>query len=232
MINENDITLENAEELFLLEPFGISNPVPVFTMKDACILEAIAIGSNRHTKLELKKGNKSITALYFSKNPAELNLFAGDTVDLVFNLDVNEYMNNKTVQLTLRDVVPGEETRRIREKKRAVYAEIKSGRVIKPEENIVPSREDFVNVYYAIQRELRQGNDNISVYMLERVLGNMSYEKIRFIVDILKETNVFLIEEKDGVEDEYVFKMSLLKTKINLEKSSILKWLKSRVEKV
>ncbi len=230
-IDENDVALENAEELFLLEPFGISNPVPVFTMRDVYISEAIAIGSNRHTKLLLKKGNKSITALYFSKNPAELNLFAGDTADLVFNLDVNEYMNNKSVQLTLRDVMPGEKTRLLREKKRSDYAEIKAGREISPEENIVPSRDDFVNVYYAIQRELRQGNDNISVYMLERLLNNMSYEKIRFIVDILKETKVFLIEEKDGVEDEYVFKMSLLKTKINLEKSSILKWLKSQVVK-
>lgn len=230
-ISEDDITLENAEELFLLEPFGISNPVPVFTLNDVYIADAAAIGSNRHTKLVVKKGNKTVTALYFGKNPAELNLYSGDSADLVFNLDVNEYMNNKNVQLTLRDVRPGEKTRKLRDEKRQAYSDVKSGKLITVEDKIVPSREDFVNVYYAIQRELRQGNENISVNMLERALHDMNYVKIRFIVDILKETNVFRIEEKDGVEDEYVIKMSLLKTKINLEKSSILKWLKSRVAK-
>ena len=59
----------------------------------------------------------------------------------------------------------------------------------------------------------------------------MDYVKIRFIMDILKETNVFRIEEKDGAPDEYSVKAGALKTKINLDKSTILKWLKSRVEK-
>ena len=230
-ITENDVTLDNAEELFMLEPFGISNPVPVFALKDAVISDAMAIGSNRHTKFALKKGSKTLTALYFGKNPAEIDLFSGDTADMVFNLDVNEYMNNKNVQLTLRDIRAGEKTRLEREAKRKAYDEIKAGRMISASERVVPVREDFVDVYYAIQRELRQGNENISVFMLERLTRNMGYTKIRFIVDILKETNVFRIEEKDGVEDEYVIKASSLSTKINLEKSSILKWLKTRVER-
>jgi len=230
-VEDRDITLENAEELFLLEPFGISNPVPVFAMKDACIIDAMAIGSNRHTKYILKKGNKTVTALYFGKNPMDINLYTGDTADVVFNLDVNEYMNNKSVQLTLRDILPGEKTRNIRDEKRKAFNEIKEGRLISPNESVVPSREDFVNVYYAIQRELRQGNESISVILLENLLNNMSYVKIRFIVDILKETAVFNIECKDEVEDEYIIKTNSINGKINLEKSSILKWLKSRVEK-
>ena len=230
-INEEDITLENAEELFLLEPFGISNPVPVFMVRDAYVMEAMPIGSNRHTRYTVKKGQKTVNALYFGKNPAELDLFSGDTVDVVFNLDVNEYMKNKNVQLTVRDIRAGEKTRNIRAEKRAKYDEIKNGRMILQNEGIVPSREDFVNVYYAIQRELRQGNENISVYSLERQLNGMSYVKVRFIIDILKETNVFRIEEKDGEADAYTVKMSGLKNKINLEKSSILRGLKSRVAK-
>lgn len=230
-VDEKDITLANAEELFLLEPFGVSNPIPVFAMMDVCVSDVQAIGSNRHTKFIFKKGDTVITALCFGKNPAELNFFAGDYVDVVFNLDVNEFMNNKSVQLTIRDVRPAERTMALINNKRAAYNEIKNGRMIKAGEKIVPSRDDFVNVYYAIQRELRQGNENVSVSMLERSIRNMGYVKIRFIIDILKETDVFNIETKDGIEDEYVIKLSALKNKINLEKSSILKWLKSRVEK-
>lgn len=229
-VEENDITLENAEELGLLEPYGISNPVPVFSLNDAYISESIAIGSNRHTKLILKKGSKTFTALCFGRNPAEINLFAGDTADIVFNMDINEYMNSTNVQLTLRDIRAGEKTRKLRMAKQKAYDEIKAGRPIASDEKIVPTREDFVNVYYAIQREIRQGNENISVVMLERTLRGMDYVKIRFIVDILKETNVFRIETRNFAEDEYTVKSALTAGKINLEKSSILKWLRSRVE--
>ena len=228
-IEQEDISLENAEELFMLEPFGISNPVPIFALKDAVITDAMAIGSNRHSKFTFKKGNKTVSALCFGKNPSELNLFVGDTVDAVFNLDVNEYMGNRNVQLTLRDVVPGEKTMSIRLKKREEYNEIKEEkRMIDANERIVPTRDDFVNVYYTVQRELRQGNENISIALLEKSVRGMGYIKIRFIIDILKETNVFVIECKDGVEDEYVIKPSAIVNKINLEKSTILRWLKSR----
>lgn len=228
-IEEGDISLENAEELFLLEPFGISNPVPIFALKDAVITDAMSIGSNRHSKFTFKKGNKTVSALCFGKNPSELNLFVGDTVDAVFNLDVNEYMGNRNVQLTLRDVVPGEKTKALRLKKMAEYNEIREEkRMIEADERIVPTRDDFINVYYTIQRELRQGNENISIALLEKAVRGMGYVKIRFIMDILKETNVFIIECKDGVEDEYIIKPSTIVNKINLEKSTILKWLKSR----
>lgn len=230
-LDKDDVTIENAEELFLLEPFGVSNPTPVFAMRDCVISDAIPIGSNRHTKYVLKKDGKTITALCFGKNPTELDLFAGDTVDVVFNLDVNEYMNNKNVQLTLRDIRAGRKTMEEREAKRAEYWEIKNGKRFSRDEQVVPSREDFISIYYAIQREIRQGNETVSVILLERTLKNMSYVKIRFIVDILKETNVFKIEVKDGEEDVYLFKMNSFKSKINLEKSSILSWLKSRQEK-
>jgi len=230
-ISKDDVTIENAEELFLLEPFGVSNPTPVFAMRDCTVADAIPIGSNRHTKYILKKDGKSITALCFGKNPTELDLYSGDSVDVVFNLDVNEYMNNKSVQFTLRDVRAGSRTMAERDAKRAAYWEIKNGRRFSRDEQIVPSREDFISVYYAIQREIRQGNETISVVLLERTLKDMGYVKIRFIVDILKETNVFKIETKDGEEDVYLFKMNSFKSKINLEKSSILGWLKSRQEK-
>ena len=229
-VEEKDITLENAEEIFLLEPFGISNPVPVFALTDVYISDVMAIGSNCHTKFIMKKGNNTFTCLYFGRNPSDINLFADETADIVFNLDVNEYMNNKTVQLTLRDIRPGEKTRKIVEEKRNAYMEIKNGRPISQNERIVPTRDDFINVYYAIQREIRQGNENISVKTLERAVRGMGYVKIRFIIDILKETDVFAIECKNGIEDEYTFKTNSIKNKINLEKSSILKWLKSRVE--
>ncbi len=230
-LEESDVTIENAEELYLLEPYGISNPTPVFAMKDCKVVEAIPIGSNRHTKYILKKDTKTITALCFGKNPTELDLFSGDTVDVVFNLDVNEYMNSKNVQLTLRDIRAGSETNSLRESKREAYREIKDGKKFSREDKILPTREDFISVYYAIQREIRQGNETISVSLLERNLKDMGYVKIRFIVDILKETNVFKIELKDGEEDVYVFKTNSFKNKINLEKSSILAWLKSRQEK-
>lgn len=230
-VNANDISLEAANELYLLEPYGISNPVPVFALKNATVQEVISIGSNRHTKFILQKDGKSFQALCFGKNPAELDLYPGDKVDVAFNMDINEYMNTKNVQLTLRDVCQGRETREKREKKREAYRAVKSDLKSPVDAGIVPGREDFVNVYYTIQREIRQGNETISVNLLENSLADMDYTKIRLIIDILKETNVFSITQQEDSEDSFVFKTNSFKSKINLEKSSILKNLRSRAVK-
>ncbi len=229
-IEMRDVTLKNAEELSLLEPFGVANPMPVFTMNDAVIVDVIPIGSNKHTKYILKKDGKIATAVCFGRSYSENDLYEGDTADIVFNLETNEYLGQKSAQLTIRDIRPGRETLEKRSRGAEDYRSVKAGRKIGKKENVIPSREDFVNVYYAIQREMRQGNNTITVGLIERNQRGLGYTKIRFIIDILRETNVFRIvpdEEKDGV---YKITANPIHEKINLEKSSILKRLRSLQE--
>ena len=55
-------------------------------------------------KLSLGTKHHSVTAMCFRTTVSDLNIFPGDFVDVLFNLDVNEFQNNQTVQLIVKDI--------------------------------------------------------------------------------------------------------------------------------
>lgn len=229
-LQTNDLNLAFAEELYLLEPYGISNPVPVFALKNAEIVDSMLIGNGRHTKYTVKKDGQTLTALFFGKSLSELDFYSGDDVDIIFNIDINEYQNTKTVQMIVRDMDYSDSLKKKIENERALYNDIKNGRKIKPEEDYFPARDDFVRIYLHIQQEVRQGNNTISIHSIMHKIKTMPYIKIRFVIDILHETNVLGVERAEFEEDKYIFKLYSFKNKINIEKSNIYKLLKSKVE--
>ena len=234
-LESSEITLDLANQLYWLEPYGISNPVPVFVMKDTKIIDIVPIGNNRHTKLNLMKDSKYFTAVYFGTIADELDFVAGDCVDVVFNLDINDFQNNQTVQLIIKDINHNEAYHKSLAEQKQLYDEIKSGRKITKDENIIPTRDDFVAVYQYLKQKIRKEQDIISVHDIESNIGgknNECYIKIKFIIDILYETNIIGVEKRNSDDkDIYKFKLNYVKNKINLDKSSIYKKLKSKQEK-
>ncbi len=231
-LQTKDLNLEFAEELYLLEPYGIANPMPTFVLRNAEIVDCMPIGNGRHTKYTVKKDGQSLTALFFGKPITELDYYPGDDVDIVFTIDINEYQNNKNVQMIVKDIDYAASLKQRIEADRALYNEIKEGRKIRADEDIVPTRDDFVKIYIYIQQEVRQGNDTISIHSLMHRIKNMPYVKIRFVIDILRETNILGVEKAEFEEDKYIFKLYSFKNKINLDKSNIYRTLKSKVERI
>ncbi len=113
------IDIKLAEELELLEPFGKGNPKPVFAEKNIKIDRASVIGTNKNVlRLSLSQGRNRLTGVYFGdiesfRNRVEERygeleanrLFSGDknkvSLDLAFNVDINDYMGNRNVQLII-----------------------------------------------------------------------------------------------------------------------------------
>lgn len=225
-----ELTVLNAEELSLLEPFGSGNPEPLLILEGAKIAEAKQIGGGKHTKLILEKDGIRCEGVYFGLNLLQTNFYAGDEVDAVFNLSVNDYMNIKTAQLILRDMRLTGVSAAYLEQGRRLYEAIKEGRKVAKAEEIIPNREDFAAVYKYIKNEVRRSNDIIGVKGIERRLCGMNYVKIRYIIEIFREMNLIGIENYGIEPDIYKFKLKVMQTKVNLEKSSIYKRLKSRKE--
>ncbi|MBP1743562.1 MAG: single-stranded-DNA-specific exonuclease RecJ [Firmicutes bacterium] len=119
-------TMDLAEEIACLEPFGTGNPKPVFADRGVRIHSAKIIGANKNVlKLSLKtaRGN-TLSGVCFGNVEgfakiiedklgegaaarlqerglagAELNL----ELDLAFNVDINEYMGSRSVQLNVKN---------------------------------------------------------------------------------------------------------------------------------
>ncbi|MDP2812565.1 MAG: DHHA1 domain-containing protein, partial [bacterium] len=102
-IDFEDIAWDLVDLLDKFSPYGQENPEPLFMSKGIKISSARKVGlDQKHWKLELSKGNKSKGAIAFGLG--ELALAVGDSVDIVYNLSINQWNGNREIQLIIRDI--------------------------------------------------------------------------------------------------------------------------------
>lgn len=103
-LEEHAINLDLVEELHKLEPFGLSNPNPRFIVRDAILKNIMAIGKNKqHLKFTIEK-EKSYDCIGFNMAYLKGGFNTGDKVDVLFQLDENNFMGNRSVQFLLKDM--------------------------------------------------------------------------------------------------------------------------------
>ncbi len=225
------LTLGLAEELLRLEPFGVGNPTPLFIARDMRVQRIMQLSGGKHTKLILEKDGKSVCGMYFGNSPSKLGFEVADKIDVLFNLDVNEYKGIKSVQMIIQDARLSESyTKKLDNSKRR-YAQISEGAIYDPEENVIPSRDDFAAVYTVLRREFRCGNDITDMKTLIKLVNfgdeqTINYIKLKYILRIMNELRICAVEEMG--EDIFRFEIFFNSAKTSIEKSSILKKLKSR----
>ncbi len=227
----SDATMSLAEELLRLEPFGDGNPMPQFILRDLTIDRIIELGGGKHLKLLVSAGGISLFALCFSTSRARFGLREGDRVDLLCNLDINEFQNQRSVQLTVRDFKPSATIHALLKEGRARYAALRAGEAFDSSEDVIPDRTLFAHVYTVLRREFRAGNDTFDERTLLALVNaapprRISYVCLKYILDIFRELQICGVEEYgDGT---YRFDIYFNASKTNIEKSSILKKLKSQ----
>lgn len=97
-----DISLDFVEHLSELEPFGASNPSPIFETDDFVVSDKILMGSDKkHLKLMVSKDGYTFPAIWWSRGDVPLE--KGDKLDLAFHPQINEYNGNVSVQLIVDD---------------------------------------------------------------------------------------------------------------------------------
>ncbi len=103
---DNNINLELYADILSLYPFGMANPEPLFLTKNLEIVDLRIIGKEgKHIKLRLNSLNGiSFEAIYFGAGQNN-KLKTGDIVSVAYNLSINEWNGNKTLQLIIRDIL-------------------------------------------------------------------------------------------------------------------------------
>ncbi len=231
ILSPSDINMQLAEELRLLEPYGVKNPVPTFILKDVPVLEVTPVSGGKHTRFLLGTGDGTVVAIFFGKSPADIDLYVGDRADVLFNLDINEWNGRRTVQIIARDIRLAETDNDAEESERDRFDRIWAGETFDISENFLPSRDDFAAVYTLVRRSVRSGCDLLSHRALLSKLASehnasIGYVKLKIIIRVLQEMNLLGIEELD--DEVYGFKLHFSDKKVDLEKSGILKKLRSQ----
>ena len=100
------LTVKGIDSLAALEPTGNGCPKPVLVMEKLTVDRISMVGGGRHMRLRLRSGYHAINAIYFSATPETASIEPGDVVDVAFQPQVNEFKNERTVQMNVMDIRP------------------------------------------------------------------------------------------------------------------------------
>ena len=98
------LTLENVESLKTMEPFGNGNPQPLLCMMNAEAWGVMALSGGKHMKFRVRKNGECYECVCFGKSPEDIGVRNGDTVDIAFTPQVNEYRGKRSVQFLITDI--------------------------------------------------------------------------------------------------------------------------------
>lgn len=227
-----ELTLSQAEELERLEPFGVENPNPQFILRDAVIQRVIPLGAGKHTKLMVEKDGQILQAIWFGMSSSRMNLLAGDTVDMLFQLNINDYQGVRTLQLIIQDARAAESLTRAWKRGEARLSEILAGEPIYPSEQLVPTREDIAAVFTVLRNDARLGNRTIREReLLDRATRGgaqaVGLVKLRLITRILEEMGVCRVE--DPVDGIYLYEINFSSPKTSIDASPLLQSLRRQL---
>ena len=102
-ISPDDINKDTVELIDKLQPFGSSNPSPLFVLNNAKLNNFRMMGqNNNHLKINISKSNYSFDAVKW--NCPDFNLPQGSELDLLFSIKLNTFNGNTNVQLMIEDI--------------------------------------------------------------------------------------------------------------------------------
>lgn len=240
-LKASDITLGLASDINrYLEPCSSGNPLPVFILRDAVVQSVRQFSGGKHTKITVLSEGKRFTAIFYGKSELDVDFDPGDTVDLMFTLNINTYAGETSVQLILSDICYSETVYRRRLADRARVRAILSGARFNASEMILPDREDFVNLYGIINDLIKGGRDSFSDRYIMRIIRSrlsgdraINYVKYKILLAIFAELDIFKVRQDVCVQDaessewclaeDYVAVEKVFHNrKVNLESSEIL----------
>ncbi len=239
-LTPEDLTMRQAEELYALEPYGVSNPVPLFATFGMRVVDIDTVGAGKHIRFKLQAGDQEITAMYFRHGLSDIDVYPGEHVDVLYNLDVNEFLGRKSVQMVVKDLrlerKTAEEEEIVREQYERVSAALEAGMMPASADAAVllPDRHQCGIVYNTLKHEVFLGHEVFSIRALMHLLrteGHMiSYGKLKCILKAFAELSLFDVREMDSARDIYAFRYVYMHEKTSLDKSPLLQALRAAVK--
>ncbi|MCI6505283.1 MAG: single-stranded-DNA-specific exonuclease RecJ [Ruminococcus sp.] len=226
-LNPNQLDLSILDCLSYIEPFGASNPSPIFGLYNMTIIATKELGNGKHMRITLSRGQGQVPvyAVYFNHNFQSCSYRNGDIVDVAVSLDRNIYNGQENLSVIIKDIKYSQSNNEeLIDSERIFDKFAKRYKLTKNEVmSILPTRNDFAYVY----RFLKQNKGFIyGEYALVNALNyKISMGKLIVILYSMKELG--LINWQQGLYQSIIeMKES---GKVNLEDSVFIKKLKEGI---
>lgn len=109
-VADDELTLDKVEPLLIdqlqsLAPYGMGNPTPLFIVRGAHVTRVQLMGQqNNHLKLYIEAGGKQLEAVGFRLADLAEEMTPHARVELLGELQMNEWNGKRTPQLLIRDM--------------------------------------------------------------------------------------------------------------------------------
>lgn len=188
------LTVESVYMLSALEPFGEGNEVPLLRLCNCVVSAKTPRGEGRFTAMKLTCGNKTVPAISFNVPFADFYPNDGDRIDVIVIAEINEYNNNRSVQLKLVDFRPSAFAEDKYFAAMRVYEEICRGEGC--DKRLLPrvlpqTREELMCVY-----DLVRTNSGKTADMLFALSGKVNYCQLMVILTAFVKAGMVLLAEQ------------------------------------
>ncbi|MCL2755180.1 MAG: DHH family phosphoesterase, partial [Oscillospiraceae bacterium] len=224
--DNSDLTVANVKGLAELGPFGEGNPVPVFYLAGCTITHKRPLKEGKYIAFTAQYRGTERKLLEFGKPYADFWYKIGDVVDVMVNIDINEYNGNESLSIKVIAMRLSGITR-MQERffaARDVYEQIAKRQYSKIDSalyaRIIPD-EACLKAVYDLLKSCAFSVDEV----VQRGLhGGMNYCMLRVAIDVFSEVGLIELNPVSGE-----FKL-VTGVKADLNKSALLGQLKNMKE--
>ena len=100
----SDLEISSVENLKHLQPFGEENAAPLFIMKDCTIISTKSLKDGKYSSFSAQYKDSQFRFLCFGIPYDKFCYYAGDKVNVLANIDVNEFNDKKSVSIKVKDI--------------------------------------------------------------------------------------------------------------------------------
>ncbi len=226
----SDITLAQANELLLFEPFGLQNTEPLLFMKKLIVTDVQPLAGGKHIRLRFrhKETNRLFNTVFFGMRINEFSYRIGECCDILFTLGINEFHGPPEAKMFIKairssslseDMSDGDELNYKSATSINDYSDLPIG--------AVPNLTQFRLLFRMLKRETESGSKRFSLSYLQRRFRELEADctlsicAMRIIFDVLTE---FKLAELDYNDNKSIVEIRLLpfNGKVNLDHSKLL----------
>ena len=212
-LNPKGLSLDLAESIKTLEPFGTGNPTPVFALCGLNVERITALGNDKHIKILLSKNDTRLEALAFGVSTRAFPFNVGDMIDIAVTFDINEFGGRRNLSLVIKNwrISGMDEDNFFSDI--SLYENYKRGET---GDYHPPSRDEVGTIYRALKEGISEET------LRQKFAGTLGFFKTMVAVDVLQELKL-ITEYCDGTIKKY---RAADGVKADLSQSKILEFLK------
>ncbi len=125
-ISVSDINHSLIGELKILEPYGIGNKTPVFSIEDVNVKSIRQSQSGKHAFVGYEKGKTYVDSPAFNLVEKTSEYSSGDIVSIAGNLNINSFRGVDSPQFIVKDICPGDKSKYTIDNLRYVFVCLKN----------------------------------------------------------------------------------------------------------